>query len=346
MDVFENKSGLFDKNGNIEAGREHYYYSKGLYYEKSGSLDSAEYFYRKLIPYGYLYEASKGLLSIYKEKDERDSIVKYVELTEHALGRWAGNQQANAVIQSSAMYKYERNQNAAIRSAQKAERYKISSLSILIAAFLLFRHYRNRAKQQKERFQLLNQQYLDAMKEHAQLVEEFQILKRNYSSPESPGETKTLMEKKQQRIVQLEGTLRKYQSELHLLNYKEREKLLMDNEVVAYLQNKKNITPNWKAPRPEKWRSLLDIYAKHMPHVVATMDKVSLSKQERLVTILTHLNVNPSDIAHLLETSYSRVSNAKKGACRKLFAEEDSGKLRERLIDLECENEINFFIDD
>ncbi len=346
MDSFEKESRVFDKDGNIESGRELYYSFKGLYYLGTNKIDSAEYFYRKLSTTDYHYEANKGLFAIYQLEQNVDSVIKYASTTIDALIQWETKRQANAVIQSSAMYKYERNQNAAIRSAQKAERYKISSLSILIAAFLLFRHYRNRAKQQKERFQLLNQQYLDAMKEHAQLVEEFQILKRNYSSPESPGETKTLMEKKQQRIVQLEGTLRKYQSELHLLNYKEREKLLMDNEVVAYLQNKKNITPNWKAPRPEKWRSLLDIYAKHMPHVVATMDKVSLSKQERLVTILTHLNVNPSDIAHLLETSYSRVSNAKKGACRKLFAEEDSGKLRERLIDLECENEITFFIDD
>ena len=345
IDIFEKESGLFDKNGNIEVGREHYYYSKGLYYEKSGSFDSAEYYYRKLIPHGYLYEASKGLLSIYKEQNERDSIVKYVELTEHALGQWAGSQQTNAVIQSSAMYKYERNQNAAIRNAQKAERYKVGSLFIFMVSLYLFWHYRKRTKQQKEKLQLLNQQYLDTKSEYAQLVEEFQILKRSYNSPEMSAETKILIEKKQQRIVQLERILKKYQSELHLLDYKEREKLLTNNEVVVFLNNKKNITPNWKAPRPEKWKALLDIYAKYTPHVFANMNKVSLSKQERLVTILTHLKVNPSDIAHLLETSSSRVSNAKKDACRKLFADEDSGKLRERLIDLECENEVNFFID-
>ncbi|MBQ6189940.1 MAG: hypothetical protein IJK45_07205 [Bacteroidaceae bacterium] len=345
MDSFEKESGVFDKDGNIESGRELYYSFKGLYYLGTNKIDSAEYFYRKLSTTDYHYEANKGLFAIYQLEQNVDSVIKYASTTIDALIQWETKRQANAVIQSSAMYKYERNQNAAIRNAQKAERYKVGSLFIFMVSLYLFWHYRKRTKQQKEKLQLLNQQYLDTKSEYAQLVEEFQILKRSYNSPETSAETKVLIEKKQQRIVQLERILKKYQSELHLLDYKEREKLLTNNEVVVFLNNKKNITPNWKAPRPEKWKALLDIYAKYMPHVFANMNKVSLSKQERLVTILTHLNVNPSDIAHLLETSSSRVSNAKKDACRKLFADEDSGKLRERLIDLECENEVNFFID-
>ncbi len=151
MDIFEKESGLFDKNGNIEVGREHYYYSKGLYYEKSGSFDSAEYYYRKLIPYGYLYEASKGLLSIYKDQNERDSIVKYVELTEHALGQWAGSQQTNAVIQSSAMYKYERNQNAAIRNADRASRLtKLLVIAVMLIVLLSVLYlYRNERRKRE-----------------------------------------------------------------------------------------------------------------------------------------------------------------------------------------------------
>ena len=74
MNIFENQSGLFDSNGNIRSGREHYYYSKGLYYIGVWDVDSAEYYYRKLIPYGYLYEAYKGLLSVYTSRKETDSI--------------------------------------------------------------------------------------------------------------------------------------------------------------------------------------------------------------------------------------------------------------------------------
>ncbi|MBQ8051285.1 MAG: hypothetical protein IJ197_06895 [Bacteroidaceae bacterium] len=340
MDSFEKESGVFDKDGNIESGRELYYSFKGLYYLGTNKIDSAEYFYRKLSTTDYHYEANKGLFAIYQQKQNVDSVIKYASTTIDALIQWETKRQANAVIQSSAMYKYERNQNAAIRSAQRAERYKVCSLFILLLVFFLFRHYRKRIKQEKEKLQLLNQQYLDATREHELLVEEFQILKRNYNNSDKNAETMALMEKKQQHIAQLEKNLKKYQSELNLLSYKKREELLTRNEVITYFNNKKDITPNWEVPRPEKWKSLMDVYAKYMPHVVAKMDKAELSKQERLVTILTYLKVNPSVIAHLLGTSCSRVSNAKKNVCRKLFAEEDSRKLRERLIDLECENEV------
>ena len=64
MDIFESESGLFDKERNIAQGREQYYNSKGLYYKGTGKLDSAEYYFRRLLPYGYELEASEGLLDL------------------------------------------------------------------------------------------------------------------------------------------------------------------------------------------------------------------------------------------------------------------------------------------
>lgn len=86
MDTFEQESGLFDEQGRIKPGHEHYYYSKGLYAMGTGNLEDAEYNFRKLISYSYPYEAYKGLLSVYCQRKEYDSITKYVELTENALG--------------------------------------------------------------------------------------------------------------------------------------------------------------------------------------------------------------------------------------------------------------------
>ena len=74
MDIFEKESGLFDKYGNITEGREHYYYTKGFYELAVNRLDSAEYNFRKAIKYGYLSDGYKGLLSIYREKQNIDSV--------------------------------------------------------------------------------------------------------------------------------------------------------------------------------------------------------------------------------------------------------------------------------
>ena len=56
MQLFESKSGLFDSKGNIKRGREHYYHCKGLYYLGINQLDSAEYYFKKQLPYGYSFD--------------------------------------------------------------------------------------------------------------------------------------------------------------------------------------------------------------------------------------------------------------------------------------------------
>ena len=69
MDIFEHESGLFDENGNIVKGRESYYCLKGLYELEVNEIDSAELYFRKAIRFGDLSEGYKGLLSIYRKKN-------------------------------------------------------------------------------------------------------------------------------------------------------------------------------------------------------------------------------------------------------------------------------------
>ena len=45
MDIFENESGLIDKNGIIAKGREHYYATKGFYELSINEIDSAEMYF-------------------------------------------------------------------------------------------------------------------------------------------------------------------------------------------------------------------------------------------------------------------------------------------------------------
>ena len=56
MQIFEQEGELFDENGNIVDNREQYYYSMGLYRLGIHQIDSAEYYFRKLLPFHYDYE--------------------------------------------------------------------------------------------------------------------------------------------------------------------------------------------------------------------------------------------------------------------------------------------------
>lgn len=84
MDEYERHFGFFDNNGEITGGRESYYESKGRYYTGIGKLDSALFFYCKYLnvhpSIAEREEIYRGLIEIYHQKNEMDSIMKYTHL--------------------------------------------------------------------------------------------------------------------------------------------------------------------------------------------------------------------------------------------------------------------------
>lgn len=81
----EANSGAFDENGNIESGREVFYYMKGRYYLLTAKLDSAEYIFRKELRDGKdlnnQIAGCKGLQEVFECKRIPDSIAKYATLS-------------------------------------------------------------------------------------------------------------------------------------------------------------------------------------------------------------------------------------------------------------------------
>ena len=86
MKEYEQESGLFDKHGEIEKGREDYYSVKGDYLTAIGQYDSARHYYMKLLQTGCNLNsteaASKGLFKLYEKMNIPDSIAKYVSCPE------------------------------------------------------------------------------------------------------------------------------------------------------------------------------------------------------------------------------------------------------------------------
>ena len=161
MQAFEGKSGLFDSKGNIEPGREHYYNSKGKYYNGTNQLDSAECFYRKLAKYEYAhnYNAYLGLMDVYRKRGVIDSVSKYSMLAERALDSIQAESQADALALAVSSFNYARNEELAREKTmeaegqkRKAERLKMALLmAFLIAScgFFFFRSRKNRVINRK-----------------------------------------------------------------------------------------------------------------------------------------------------------------------------------------------------
>lgn len=74
-------SSYIDSLGNVEYGREIFYYKHGLYYLQTGKTDSAEYFFRKELHDGHdinnQIAGRKGLQLLYEKLGKADSVAKY-----------------------------------------------------------------------------------------------------------------------------------------------------------------------------------------------------------------------------------------------------------------------------
>lgn len=153
MDLYE--QAVMDSSGNVAHGRESYYYFKGLYEQTVGHLDSAEYWYRRAESYHNLQYAYRGLLRLFHQKHNADSVFKYARLYEDATDSVHNKMRTDAVRQMSALYDYSRSQQQAEQEAAKARTARMWLWTIGISALVMLMFgiwfYRLRQRQNRER---------------------------------------------------------------------------------------------------------------------------------------------------------------------------------------------------
>ena len=299
MDKFEHDSGLFDKDGNIETGRELYYDAKGKYYNGINNLDSAEHYFRKLPLDRYSLQAYQGLLNIFQKKNDADSIVKYSRLHEQALLQWQGTQQSAAIIHSSALYDYTRIQHYAEqkdRESQISLLINIMLLTILLAISLLVYNVYNRYQRSQ----------LEQELKYHRLVEEHSKIKANL-----------LLQKEK---------LNSYRNQIT-----EQEEKLKDENIYKTLQDIANNPESRKRPTQKEWNQFVSKYRSYMPHMFARMKVARLTKRELYAAMLTHLDFQANKLIVLLDTTSSIVSNTKASANMKIFADKSATTLQQNL---------------
>mgnify|MGYP002623977321 FL=1 len=349
MDTFESESGLFDENGNIVQGREGYYYYQGMYYCGIGKIDSAEYFYRKLISYGHYYEAYKGLLSVYKARKNTDSIVKYVTLHEQALELWQGSRQSNSIIQSSAIYKYERNQNLAIQKELEAKvaRYLNLLLLTLLALLLIFSlfafyYFRQRSFRKEQERQKLADLYEEAKTEYWQKCNDYDLLQHNYDVIRQTAEdanreveelTSRALIKKNAEIWQLKRRIADYEEKMGIQDAAQIEESMEKYHVVKKCRIWSEQGGSEK-PTSVEVEKILQIYERNLPKAYLQLSKAKLSRQEMLVCVLLLLRFDTYQITHLLDKAPQSITNSKATANRKLFGEKGVDSLLRNLKQL------------
>lgn len=329
MDIYEKESGLFDKNNNILAGREHYYKAKGMYFLGINRIDSAEYYYRKLGRYGFRYETAQGLLSVYRKHLNGDSIRKYSISCEQEMDKILNSTQADAVIQANSLYDYKRLQKQMSDMVIQEEKNKnVLLLMGFIALFFsiyVYNKYKNNLRKKEIRLAKLNKEYLQAVDNAQNTIADYMELKKNT----------TLFEQKMiKKINVLQDVIDQYEAKLE--NVKQSDRIIAIENSDIFLKFKNATTPKLKAilPNQNDWKALEILFKQYFPLVYAKISRTKLSTQEFHVCVLSWLKFDNREMSILLQTTTSSICNAKQKANYKLFDQNSASSLYKNLSTL------------
>lgn len=338
MDIFEKESGLFDKYGNITEGREHYYYTKGFYELAVNRLDSAEYNFRKAIKYGYLSEGYRGLLSIYREKQNIDSVNYFSRQYEAAQDSLHNKMQTNAIHQMSALYNYSRSQKEAEQEREKAQDrlYLLSIISfatiiLLMAVIFVAWLYRKNQKEKKARIAELEETLNSARLQRNTILEELRILKeKDYESIIAIKEKQEQELTKRIEILEAENTKNKNTDAINRIDHLDN---FLDSAIVQQFVKKTTDKSERIKPTESEWNLLTSQFSKDIPVTYKSFGQGKpLSQLEQRICILLILDI-PEKVISLMTDSYaSTISNAKARANEKLYGKKDAHSLRNNLI--------------
>ena len=325
MNDFETKSNLFYNNGDILSGHEMYYYRKGQYFIGINMIDSACFYFRKLLSFqsdiSNIEAASKGLMEAYHKLGKPDSVMKYAQLFANANDSACLISSAEEINRANALYNYNASRRQADAMKQKAERYKytitigsiLAIIAVLFAIYIIIRYRRNAKKE----FLELNTRYFETLDKYNQSEKDLQMLNDDINK------FKTEKEKENESLRQ---ALALYTNSNEIKEEWDAEKYLLNCDMIKHLHN---LTCKGTCATDTEFGKLIELTSHHLStfHDYITAPKHSLSEREIIVCILIKLRFTPSEIAVLLECSKQVISNIRTNINHKLFYQEGTKSL-------------------
>ena len=333
MQIFDKESGLFDEHGNIEQGREKYYYHKGSYFLGTHQSDSAETQFRRLLKFEpILVDAYRGLLHLYEQKNESDSIFKYARLYEKTLERYLEDTHTYAITQAKGLYDYNRQQSLAEKRKKEATRRGRIILFLLLLGCFSYWYVRRITKKREMALQNTTHNYLQAIEEIRKLNQDIAFLKGHTRE-----ESKELLQEKEERINQLEGLIERYKEKLGQTLPANDNEALMKSDIVQLFRDISHIRSykesgsskinviDPRACESEEWQDLIDAIKRYHYsfYYLITIEK-KLPKLQYKVCVLSRLGFITNEMATLLKTTEQNVSNARSRAVKRLFDSNDT----------------------
>lgn len=329
MDIYDKESGFVQPDGNVQEGRELYYYYKAIYYIGISKSDSAAYFLRKLQGKSNpsLKErtsAAQGLYELYLSTGERDSSLKYASMLTSLKDSSLRLQMARGTSRVNAIYKYNKAKEEANQKELRAARFKYSlyfalTLSSVLIAALLYLNNRKSKRLWKEQLVAERNQALLAQSQ-AELDKTKSDLRMLQARNEE--DKARLIEQKQQQVILL-------QEKINQLN-KPHDKADVENRIFnAPITDKLHAlaVKSIEKPSLQDWRALREMMEKEIPSFHAALNQGEpLQQDEYDICVLIRLRFRPIDIAKLLGISKANVTTKRSRMLKKITGKEGTAK--------------------
>lgn len=299
MRLFETESGLFDKDGNIEQRRELYYYDVGMYNLGICRFDVAEKSFRRLPQYGHDYASAKGLLQLYRQKDDKDSVLKYSRLLENALDEEQNNLETEKIEKVISAHNYARHKKAMSQMSAKAEWQEtvLWGVCAVVAVALVAVCCRKKIRKHllKNNPPVVNEDSLPALADN--------------------GADDSEIKSDDMQAVLVSDIVAKFRKACEVSSKKNR---ISANDWTLLL---------------DEIRQCMPLFYGFL------FNNEELSDIERKTCVLVCLNFSPADIVILLDSTSQSITNFKRKVNRKLFNDDSARTLSRNLHELcETEN--------
>ena len=296
FDVYEEESGFFDDNHNIEGNRVVYYSILGNYFLTKEKYDSAEFFFRKELREGKDFNnqnaASRGLALLFQKTHRPDSAAKYALYSYEMNDSVYAHMATEEVERMKAMYDYsyhkrlaEQKENEAYKNRNAAIFFGMLFLLCLLAVYIIVQHIKRYKREADERERLL------------------------------------LF-----RLAELEN-------QLTIKEIKDVEKELFDSPLInTFRMMAKSST---EKPTREEWNQLRSLLRDKLPSFWNKLQecKPPLRMEEVDVCLLIRLQFKAKEIANLTGMSPQSISNIRRRLLPRVFHQSEGGsKEFDRLI--------------
>ena len=322
VEQYESASGLFDDEGNVESGRDIYYYTKGRYYLGIGQVDSAEWMFRRLAGGDHSLNeqigASRGLYEVYLQRRNPDSIAKYANLSYLLNDSAYSLSEMENVQRLKASYNYNRNRQLAEEKSHEARQAKImlmlaiSLAAVVILLLILF----ILAYRKRQQLQHLQYQHDLANLERAQ-VELMQLRAEENQALSS------IIQQKDEELEEWKRRVAEHQAKTPQPDSALLEGKLQNSSIVHHLKDLLQQNPPCQASNDEM-KELWNLMNELIPSFYDELKKLRLVEYHVCLLIRSHFG--PAEICKLTGLRDDYLPHLRKRLLQKVYGIEGTAK--------------------